>query len=80
MARLTKEEKELLNKFSDTQPALQLPGRPSSQASMKIGDILDSALAKVEEALADLAALTAKLDTDTGVTDTDYHEITDDNA
>lgn len=39
---LTQAQKDLLNKFADSQPALQEPGKPASEAGIKLGDLLDA--------------------------------------
>lgn len=45
MALLTPEVKKLLNDFSKSQPALNLPGRPADQAGIKLGDLIEAAAA-----------------------------------
>lgn len=44
MFGLTTALKDLLNKFSETQPALQTAGLPFPQSSAKLGDLLDEGL------------------------------------
>lgn len=39
---LDKETKELLNKFAETQPALNKVGSPASTSGVKLGDLLES--------------------------------------
>lgn len=60
MALLTPEVKKLLNDFSKSQPALNLPGLPADQAGIKLGDLIEAAAAGEEadqaSAIADLEA------------------------
>jgi hypothetical protein len=42
--------KELLNKFADSQIALNIPGLPADQSKIKIGDLLDEAHGAVRSA------------------------------
>jgi len=37
---MTQAQKELLNKFAESQPALQEAGKPASEAGIKLGDLL----------------------------------------
>lgn len=60
MALLTPEVKKLLNDFSKSQPALNLPGLPADQAGIKLGDLIEAAAAgEVADQSAAIAALQA---------------------
>lgn len=37
---MTQAQKELLNKFAETQPALQEAGKPAAEAGIKLGDLI----------------------------------------
>jgi hypothetical protein len=66
--------KKALNEFHKTQPALNLSDMPVGQRGILLGDIID-------ELYNDMAVIAAKLDSDTGVADEDYVEVsTEDNA
>lgn len=39
---LTKSQKDLLNKFAESQPALQVAGSPAASSSLKLGDLIES--------------------------------------
>lgn len=43
MPILSKEDKDLLNKFSDTQPALNVAGQPLEKSGIPLGDLLGAA-------------------------------------
>lgn len=45
MALLSPEVKKLLNDFSKSQPALNLPGVPAPEAGIQLGDLLEAAAA-----------------------------------
>lgn len=67
----------IFNAFADSQPGLQIPGAPAGDSSNpKLGDLLAADFARQDAEIAALKALTAKLDLDSGVTDEDYHAIT----
>ena len=58
MALLSPEVKKLLNDFSKSQPALNLPGLPADQAGIKLGDLIEAAAAgEVAGEAAAIAAL-----------------------
>lgn len=58
MALLTPEVKKLLNDFSKSQPALNLPGLPADQSGVKLGDLIEAAAAgEVADQAAAIAAL-----------------------
>lgn len=58
MALLTPEVKKLLNDFSKSQPALNLPGLPADQSGIKLGDLIEAAAAgEVADQSAAIAAL-----------------------
>jgi len=60
MALLSPEVKKLLNDFSKSQPALNLPGLPADQAGIKLGDLIEAAAAgEVADQSAAIAALQA---------------------
>jgi hypothetical protein len=60
MALLTPEVKKLLNDFSKSQPALNLPGLPADQSGIKLGDLIEAAAAgEVADQSAAIAALQA---------------------
>ena len=57
--------KKALNDFHKSQPALNVSEMPFEHRGIMLGDIID-------EMMANIAVLAAKLDVDTGVTSTDY--------
>jgi S1-C subfamily serine protease len=60
MALLTPEVKKLLNDFSKSQPALNLPGLPADKSGIKLGDLIEAAAAgEVAGEAAAIAALQA---------------------
>lgn len=47
---LSNKVKELLNKFADTQIALNIPGLPADQSKIQLGDLLDEAHGAIRSA------------------------------
>jgi hypothetical protein len=57
--------KKALNDFHKSQPALNIDGLPSGKRGIMLGDIIDNIME-------DLIKISAKMDLDVGIADTNY--------